>query len=77
MKLRRKKEKRLMEEKEPPNCCSVCGTTKGPFFIISHELKGVHENRNSVSLVTNRVCKNCQVASLKSLLMAAQLIRKS
>ena len=77
MKLRKKKEKRLMEEKEPPNCCSVCGTTKGPFFIISHELNAVYENRKSVSLVTNRICKSCQVVSLKSLLMAAQLIRKS
>ena len=65
-----------MEEEEVNACCSVCGTKQGPMFIVSHELKGVQENRYGVSLVTNRICKSCQVFSLKSLLMAADLIRK-
>ena len=74
----KKKGKRLMEENEASTCsCSICGTKQGPFFIVSHELKSVKENHHSVSLVTNRICKSCQVISLKSLLMAANLIRKS
>ena len=75
MKLK-KRGKRLMEEKEAPACCSVCGTKQGPIFIVSHELKSVQESHHDVSLVTNRICKSCQVFSLKSLLMAAHLIRK-
>ena len=66
-----------MEENDSSSCrCSICGTKKCPFFIVSHELKCVQDNSHSVSLVTNRICKSCQVFSLKSLLMAADLIRK-
>ena len=65
-----------MEEKEASECCSICGTEQGPMFIVSHELKGGTESHHGVRLVTNKICKNCQIFSLKSLLMAANLIRK-
>ena len=66
-----------MDENEKKCSCSVCGTQQGPFFIVSHEKKGPSESRNGVSLVTNKICKSCQMFSLKSLLMAAHLIRGS
>ena len=58
-------------------CCNVCGSHEGPFFIISHQKKIIEKNPNNVSLVTKKICKSCQVFSLKSLLMAAHLIRES
>jgi hypothetical protein len=53
--------------------CTVCGNTNDSTFIVTCAQESSRNDKHA--FVTNRVCKSCQVFSLKSLLMAANIIK--
>ncbi|MEE2744139.1 MAG: hypothetical protein VYD54_09540 [Bdellovibrionota bacterium] len=59
-----------MEKREEGKFCTVCGNGKDATFIVA---KTSEETREGHS--TARICNNCQVYSLKSLLLVANIIK--
>lgn len=62
-----------MEKREDGKNCSVCGNNNDPTFIVT--TSSDTKTCDGHAFMTNRVCKSCQVFSLKSLLMAANIIK--
>jgi hypothetical protein len=62
-----------MDKCEDGKNCSVCDNKNDPTFIVTCA-EGSLAN-DSHAFMTNRVCRSCQVFSLKSLLMAANIIK--
>ncbi|MEE2743430.1 MAG: hypothetical protein VYD54_05945 [Bdellovibrionota bacterium] len=63
-----------MDKREESQCCTVCGNSKDSTFIVAKVPEGASEEARE-SYTTARICKSCQVYSLKSLLMAANIIK--
>ena len=62
-----------MDKCEDGKNCSVCGNKNDPTFIVTSAEES--STNDGHAFMTNRVCKSCQVFSLKSLLMAANIIK--